>query len=55
MGALEAGGKTMAFLGSGLDVIYPPENLELYRKIQSSGAILSEFQLGRRADRRTFR
>ena len=54
MGALEVGGKTMAFLGSGLDVIYPPENLELYRKIQSSGAILSEFQLGRRADRRTF-
>lgn len=53
-GALEAGGKTMAFLGSGLDVIYPPENLELYRKIQDSGAILSEFSLGRRADRRTF-
>ena len=53
-GALEADGKTIAFLGSGIDVIYPPENLELYNKIKKSGAILSEFPLGRRADRRTF-
>jgi len=53
-GAIEAGGHTVAFLGSGLDIIYPPENLELYRKIISSGAVLSEFPLGRRADRRTF-
>jgi DNA processing protein len=53
-GALDAAGSTLAFLGSGLDVIYPPENLDLYRQIQKSGAVLSEFQLGRRADRRTF-
>ena len=53
-GALDANGSTLAFLGSGLDVIYPPENLNLYRQIQKSGAVLSEFQLGRRADRRTF-
>ena len=26
----------MAFLGSGIDVIYPPENLELYKRIQDS-------------------
>ena len=45
LGALEAGGKTLAFLGSGLDVIYPPENLGLYQKIISSGAVLSEFPL----------
>ena len=31
-GVLEAGGNTMAFLGSGIDVVYPPENLELYKK-----------------------
>ena len=53
-GALDEGGKTIAFLGSGLDVIYPPENLDLYRRIQQSGAVLSEFPLGRKADRRTF-
>tara|TARA_B100002019_G_scaffold164551_1_gene142094 strand:- start:3239 stop:3490 length:252 start_codon:yes stop_codon:yes gene_type:complete len=53
-GALEAEGSTMAFLGSGIDIVYPPENLELYKKIQVSGAILSEFPFGRRADRRTF-
>ncbi len=53
-GALEAEGSTMAFLGSGIDIVYPPENLELYKKIQVSGAILSEFPIGRRADRRTF-
>ena len=53
-GALEAGGKTLAFLGSGLDVIYPPENLNLYRKIQNSGAVLSEFPLGRRSGSSNF-
>lgn len=53
-GALEAGGDTVAVLGNGLDIIYPPENLDLYRKIQSEGAILTEFCFGRRADRQTF-
>ena len=54
LGALDAGGKTLAFLGSGLDVIYPPENLNLYQRIKESGAVLSEFPLSKRADRRTF-
>ena len=53
-GALEAGGPTIAGLGCGLDIIYPPENLELYRKITHSGAVISEFPFGRRADRQTF-
>jgi DNA processing protein len=52
--ALEVGGKTAAVLGTGIDQIYPPENLELYRLIETHGAILSEFPFGRRADRQSF-
>lgn len=53
-GALSVGGKTAAVLGTGIDLVYPPENLELYRKIEAEGAILSEFPFGRRADRQSF-
>ncbi len=52
--ALEAGGKTIAILGCGVDVIYPPENSALYAKIIEQGAILSEFPMGARADRQNF-
>lgn len=54
IGALEAGGKTIAVLGCGADVVYPPENAELYEKIKKGGAVVSEFPLGTRADRQTF-
>jgi DNA processing protein len=52
--AIEVGGKTVAVLGTGIDLIYPPENLDLYRRIEASGAVLSEFPFGRRADRQSF-
>lgn len=42
-GALAVGGKTVAVMGCGLDIVYPPENLELYRQIAEQGAIASEF------------
>lgn len=45
-GALESGGRTIAVLGSGLDVCYPKENRELMEKIAASGAVISEFPLG---------
>ncbi len=41
-------------LGTGIDLVYPPENLALYRRIEEQGAILSEFPLGRRADKQSF-
>ena len=54
LGALEAGGKTIAVLGTGVDVIYPPENADLYKKIIEAGAVISEFPIGARADRQNF-
>jgi DNA processing protein len=44
--ALAAGGRTLAVLGCGVDVIYPRENASLARAIESQGAILSQFPPG---------
>jgi DNA processing protein len=53
-GALSVGGRTAAVVGTGIDVIYPPENLGLYRRIAEAGAVLSECPFGRTADRDSF-
>jgi len=54
-GAINAGGKTIAVLGSGLDVIYPPENKELYKEIiDTGGAIISEYSLGSKPEKYHF-
>jgi DNA processing protein len=45
-GALQGGGRTMAVLGCGVDVIYPSENRNLFYQIIEQGAILSEFPIG---------
>ncbi|MBR6950781.1 MAG: DNA-processing protein DprA [Oscillospiraceae bacterium] len=45
-GALKAGGRTVGVIGSGPDVIYPPENRELFEDVAASGAILSEYPPG---------
>lgn len=44
--ALECGGRTVAVLGNGPDIIYPPENGELYDRIIMNGAVISEHPPG---------
>jgi DNA processing protein len=46
LGAISGGGRTIAVLGCGVDVIYPSENRNLFAKIIDRGAILSEFPMG---------
>jgi DNA processing protein len=53
-GALRAGGRTIAVLGSGIDVPYPYSNKELMRSIESSGAVISEFPFGTGPNKENF-
>ena len=47
-------GRTIAVLGSGLDVCYPPENEPLFRQIAERGAVIGEFALGTPPNRENF-
>ena len=45
-GAMEAGGRTIAVLGCGVDVVYPPSNAQLMHRIIQQGAVVSSFEMG---------
>lgn len=47
-------GRTIAVIGSGLDVIYPPENASLFAQIAERGAVLSEFAFGTPPNKENF-
>ncbi len=53
-GALEAGGRTIAALGSGVDLLYPRENEDLAQEIIERGALISEMPLGAQPLARNF-
>lgn len=43
-GALDGGGTTIAILGTGIDVVYPPSHRPLHARIVARGALVSEFE-----------
>lgn len=52
--ALDKGGRTIAVLPCGMDIIYPPENRKLAERIIQQGALLSIFPLGTQPERKNF-
>lgn len=52
--ALDAGGRTIAILGCGVDVVYPPEHDHLAHDIAARGAIVSDYPMGTQPEARNF-
>lgn len=53
-GALSGKGRTIAVLGTGINLVAPPENAELFERITANGAIISQFPFNRPADKQSF-
>jgi DNA processing protein len=51
---IKAGGRTLAVLGTGVDVIYPHKNRDLYKQILDAGLVLSEYPAKTPPDRKNF-
>ncbi|KKP47957.1 MAG: protecting protein DprA protein [Candidatus Woesebacteria bacterium GW2011_GWA1_33_30] len=54
LAALNCGGRTIAVIGSGLNVIYPPENKKLAEEISKNGALVSGFPYGTKPEGKNF-
>lgn len=54
IGALKAGGGTIAVLGCGTDICYPPENEKLKEEIENKGLVISEYPPGTKPERYHF-
>jgi DNA processing protein len=53
-GALSAKGRTIAVLGTGINIVFPTENAELFERIAANGAVMTQFPFNRPADKQSF-
>jgi DNA processing protein len=53
-GALSAKGRTVCVLGTGINIVFPPENKELFDRVAGSGAVITQFPFNRKGDRQSF-
>jgi DNA processing protein len=53
-GALSGKGRTICVLGTGINIVFPPENGELFERIAANGAIVSQYPFNRKADKSSF-
>ena len=53
-GALSGKGRTIAVLGTGINLVTPPENAKLFEQIAANGAVITQFPFNRPADKQSF-
>ena len=53
-GAMSAKGRTVCVLGTGINIVFPPENQELFARIAEHGAVVTQFPFNRNGDRQSF-
>ncbi len=53
-GVLSAKGRTIAVLGTGINIVFPTENAELFQRISETGAVVTQFPFNRKADKQSF-
>jgi DNA processing protein len=53
-GALSGKGRTIAVLGTGINIVTPPENVELFQRITEHGALVTQFPFNRPPDKQSF-
>ena len=54
-GALAAKGRTVCVLGTGINLVFPPENAELFERIAANGAVITQFPFNRNGGQAKFR
>lgn len=53
-GAMSGKGRTIAVLGTAINIVFPPENAELFERIAANGAVMTQFPFNRNGDRQSF-